>query len=158
MRGKPAEDDRVDRADAGAGEHRERRPGHHRHVHQHAVSLGDAEARQHAGETRDLALQLDFYCQPPAPIFDQAKAKQLLAAAGFPGGFDAGDYYCHSSYANLGEAVLNNLQEVGISSQLRPIERAAFLKGWGEKAFKNLIQCGTGAFGNAATRFDTLHR
>jgi hypothetical protein len=24
------------------------------------------------------------------------------------------------------------------------------LKGWGEKSFKNLIQCGSGAFGNAA--------
>jgi peptide/nickel transport system substrate-binding protein len=80
----------------------------------------------------------------------------LLAEAGHPGGFGAGDYYCDSSYANLGEAVLNNLQEVGIRSQLRPIERAAFLKGWGDKAFKNLIQCGTGAFGNAATRLDTF--
>ena len=98
----------------------------------------------------------DFYWQPPPAVYDQAKAKQLLAAAGHPGGFDAGDYYCDSSYANLGEAVLNNLQEVGIRSQLRPIERAAFLKSWGDKAFKNLIQCGTGAFGNAATRLDAF--
>src|SRR5712671_1280436 len=98
----------------------------------------------------------DFYWQPPPAVYDQAKAKQLLAEAGHPGGFGAGDYYCDSSYANLGEAVLNNLQEVGIRSQLRPIERAAFLKGWGDKAFKNLIQCGTGAFGNAATRLDAF--
>jgi peptide/nickel transport system substrate-binding protein len=98
----------------------------------------------------------DFYWQPPPAVYDQAKAKQLLAEAGYPGGFDAGDYYCDSSYANLGEAVLNNLQEVGICSQLRPIERAAFLKGWGDKTFKNLVQCGTGAFGNAATRLDTF--
>jgi peptide/nickel transport system substrate-binding protein len=98
----------------------------------------------------------DFYWQPPAAAYDQAKAKQLLAEAGHPGGFDAGDYYCDSSYSNLGEAVLNNLQEVGIRASLRPIERAAFLKSWGDKAFKNLIQCGTGAFGNAATRLDTF--
>ncbi len=52
--------------------------------------------------------------------------------------------------------MLNNLQEVGIRSRLRPIERAAFLKGWSEKAFKNLIQCGSGAFGNAATRLDAF--
>ncbi|MGC2201790.1 MAG: ABC transporter substrate-binding protein [Stellaceae bacterium] len=98
----------------------------------------------------------DFYWPPPPAVYDQAKAKQLLAEAGFPGGFDAGDYYCDSSYANLGEAVLNNLQEVGIRSQLRPIERAAFLKGWAEKSYKNLIQCGSGAFGNAATRLDAF--
>jgi peptide/nickel transport system substrate-binding protein len=52
--------------------------------------------------------------------------------------------------------VLNNLQEIGIRSQLRPLERAAFLKAWGEKALKNLIQCGSGAFGNAATRLDAF--
>ena len=31
-------------------------------------------------------------------------------------------------------------------------QRAAFLKGWADKAFKNIIQGGSGAFGNAATR------
>jgi peptide/nickel transport system substrate-binding protein len=98
----------------------------------------------------------DFYWQPPAAASDQAKAKQLLAEAGHTNGFDAGDYYCDSSYANLGEAVLNNLGEVGIRAKLRPIERAAFLKGWGDKAFQNLIQCGSGAFGNAATRRDAF--
>ena len=36
------------------------------------------------------------------------------------------------------------------------MERAAFLKGWGEKSFKNLIQCGSGAFGNAATRLEAF--
>src|SRR6202022_3622533 len=98
----------------------------------------------------------DFYWSAPAPPHDPGRARQLLAEAGHPGGFDAGDYYCDSSYSNLGEAVLNNLQEVGIRASLRPIERAGFLKSWGDKAFKNLIQCGTGAFGNAATRLDTF--
>ena len=94
----------------------------------------------------------DMYWQPPAPIHDPAKAKQLLAAAGFPNGFDAGELFCDSSYSNLGEAVLNNLQEVGIRIGLRPVERAAFLKSWADKKYKNVIQCGSGAFGNAATR------
>jgi hypothetical protein len=58
VRGKPAEDDRMDRAYAGAGQHREGRFGHHRHVDQDAIALDDAEARQHAGETRDLVAQL----------------------------------------------------------------------------------------------------
>jgi peptide/nickel transport system substrate-binding protein len=94
----------------------------------------------------------EFYWQPPDPVYDPAKAKQLLGEAGHPSGFDAGDYYCDSSYSNVGEAVLNNLGEVGIRAKLRPIERAAFLKEWGEKNLKNVIQAGSGAFGNAATR------
>src|SRR5206468_9238029 len=84
------------------------------------------------------------------------KAKKLLAEAGYPKGFDAGDYYCDSSYSNIGEAVLDNLQTVGIRAKLRPIERAAFIKGYAEKTFKNIIQGGSGAFGNAATRLEAF--
>jgi len=80
----------------------------------------------------------------------------LLAEAGYPNGFDAGEYYCDASYANLAEAVLNNLQTVGIRAKLRPLERAAFFKGYAEKSFKNLIQGGSGAFGNAATRLEAF--
>src|ERR1043166_4938932 len=65
---------------------------------------------------------LDFYWAPPPPTYDPARAKQLLAAAGYPNGFDAGDYHCDAAYADLGEAVLNNLQEVGIRAKLRPLE------------------------------------
>ncbi len=97
----------------------------------------------------------EFYWQPPAPIYDPAKAKKLLAEAGFPNGFDAGDYCCDSSYSNLGEAILDNLQAIGIRCKLRPIERAAFVKGYAEKTFKNIIQSGPAPFGNAATRFET---
>jgi peptide/nickel transport system substrate-binding protein len=89
-------------------------------------------------------------------VYDPAQAKQLLAAAGYPNGFDAGLYFCDSSYANIAEAVVNNLGEVGIRSKLRPIERAGFLKGFADKAYKNLIQAGPGAFGNAATRLESL--
>ncbi|MEJ0017918.1 MAG: ABC transporter substrate-binding protein [Acetobacteraceae bacterium] len=98
----------------------------------------------------------EFYWQPPAAVYDPGQAKQALAAAGFPNGFDAGFYYCDSSYANIAEAVVNNLGEVGIRCRLRPIERAAFLKGFADKAYKNLIQAGPGAFGNAATRLESL--
>jgi peptide/nickel transport system substrate-binding protein len=98
----------------------------------------------------------EFYWQPPAPVYDPKQAKQLLAAAGFPNGFDAGSYFCDSSYTNIAEAVVNNLLEVGIRTQLRPIERAGFIKGYTEKTYKNLIQAGPGAFGNAATRLESL--
>jgi peptide/nickel transport system substrate-binding protein len=42
------------------------------------------------------------------------RARKLLAEAGHAAGFEAGDYYCDASYANIAEVVLNNLREVGI--------------------------------------------
>jgi peptide/nickel transport system substrate-binding protein len=96
----------------------------------------------------------DFYWQPPPPEFDPDKAKRLLAEAGRRGGFDAGDYNCDASYANIGETVVDNLRAVGIRCKLRPIERAAFIKEFSEKKYKNIIQAGPGAFGNAATRIE----
>ena len=94
----------------------------------------------------------DYFWQPPAPQYDPAKARQLLAEAGHANGVDGGPYYCDSSYANIAEAVVNNFGEVGIRMQLVPIERAGFLKAWSEKQYKNVVQGGSGAFGNAATR------
>ncbi|MGA8192022.1 MAG: ABC transporter substrate-binding protein [Acetobacteraceae bacterium] len=98
----------------------------------------------------------EFYWQPPEPVYDPAQARRLLAAAGYPNGFDAGLYFCDSSYANIGEAVVNDLREVGVRSKLRPIERAGFIKGFTDKTYKNLIQAGPGAFGNVATRLESL--
>jgi peptide/nickel transport system substrate-binding protein len=98
----------------------------------------------------------EFFWKPPAPTYDPAKARALLAEAGYPKGFDAGEYNCDGAYADLGEAVLNNLQEVGIRAKLRPLERAAFFKGYSEKSLKNLVQGQSGAFGNAATRLEAF--
>ena len=98
----------------------------------------------------------EYYWQPPVPTYDPAKAKRLLAEAGYPKGFDAGDYNCDSSYADLAEAVINNLQAVGVRAKLRPLERAAFFKGYAEKRYKNLIQVQSGLFGNAATRLEAF--
>ncbi len=98
----------------------------------------------------------EFFWQPPAYPYDPARAKGLLAEAGYPNGFDAGEYYCDISYANVQEAILNYLQNVGIRAKLRPVERAAFFREWGEKKYKNLTYGATGAFGNAATRLEAF--
>ena len=98
----------------------------------------------------------DFYWQPPAYAFDPAQAKKLLAEAGFPNGFDAGDYYLDIAYAPVQEAVANYLQQVGIRTRLRPIERAAHWSNYADKKYKNLAYTASGAFGNAATRLESF--
>ncbi|HET7883948.1 MAG TPA: ABC transporter substrate-binding protein [Acetobacteraceae bacterium] len=97
----------------------------------------------------------EFYWQPPAPVYDPAQAKQLLAAAGYPNGFDAGFYNCDSSYSNIAEAVINYWGEVGIRIKMRPMERAAYIKAFAEKQYRNVVQAGPAAFGNAATRLES---
>ena len=95
----------------------------------------------------------DYFWQPPATVYDPAKAKKLLAEAGFAKGFDAGLLYCDSSYSNMAEVSLDNLQQIGIRTQLQPIERAGFYAGYANKKYrKGIIQAASGAFGNAATR------
>jgi peptide/nickel transport system substrate-binding protein len=94
----------------------------------------------------------EFFWKPPPATYNPAKAKQLLAEAGYAKGFDAGDYYCDSSYANVAEAVINYLLEAGIRVKLRPLERAAFYSAYSQRKLKNVIQGASGAFGNAATR------
>jgi len=68
----------------------------------------------------------EYYWQPPPAVYDPAKAKKLLAEAGYPNGFDSGPLYCDSSYANVGEVAVNNFVQVGIRSKLQPIERAVW--------------------------------
>ena len=48
---------------------------------------------------------------------DPARAKQLLAEAGYPNGFDAGDLYPYPPYFSMGEAVAGYLGTVGIRTQ-----------------------------------------
>jgi peptide/nickel transport system substrate-binding protein len=96
----------------------------------------------------------EFYWSAPPIVYDPVEAKRLLADAGFPDGFDAGELTCDASYTNVAEAVANYLKAVGIQVRLRPMERVAFLGQWREKKINGLMQGGAGAFGNAATRID----
>ena len=84
--------------------------------------------------------------------FDRAKARQLLAEAGYPNGFDAGELHNFPPYTARGEAVMGYLGDVGIRLRMRPMERAAFFSAWASKKLKGVCVCGSGLYGNAATR------
>src|SRR2546425_1001930 len=56
--GEPAEDHAVGGADPGAGQHRDRQLGHHRHVDRHAVALPDPVALEGRGELVHLAVEV----------------------------------------------------------------------------------------------------
>src|SRR5438093_1440752 len=93
--------------------------------------------------------------QPPLYSYDASRARQLLAEAGYPNGFDAGEFFSDSAL-NAPEAVVNDLRAVGIRVKFRPLERVAFFRGLAEKKYKNLVHVGSGAFGNAATRIEAF--
>jgi len=98
----------------------------------------------------------EFAWGPPLYPHDPKKARQLLAEAGHPNGFDAGEIYCDASYENLAEGITNDFKAVGIQMKIRPLERAAFFSQLREKKLSHVIQIGSAAFGNAATRIDAF--
>jgi peptide/nickel transport system substrate-binding protein len=98
----------------------------------------------------DFALPLEPYA------YDPNKAKQLLKEAGYPNGFDAGEYSTDAVYAGVVEAAVNDLAAVGIRAKVRAMERAAIFAAHKEKTVKNLTRQGSAAFGNAASRIETF--
>jgi peptide/nickel transport system substrate-binding protein len=98
----------------------------------------------------------EFAWQPPLWPYDPAKARKLLAEAGYPNGFHAGDYSVDAAYASVVEAIVNYFGVVGITAKVRPLERAAFFTQFREKKLRNLVQSGSGAAGNAATRIEAF--
>jgi len=88
--------------------------------------------------------------------YDPVRAKQLLAEAGYPSGFDAGDLHVTPPYFARGEAVLNYLGAIGLRLRTRPLERAAFFSAWASKKLKGVCVCGAALYGNAATRLSEL--
>jgi peptide/nickel transport system substrate-binding protein len=98
--------------------------------------------------------EFEFALRMEPPAFDVKRAKQLMAEAGFPNGFDAGDLTPLPPYTALGEAVGGFLQAVGIRSRVRAMERAAYLSAWREHKVHGLLIGATGAAGNAAARLE----
>src|SRR5262249_46391969 len=91
----------------------------------------------------------------PAPLCP-AQGKHLLGGTGGPNGPDAGDLVPIPPAFIVGEAVVNNLNAVGIRVKMVPMERAPFYAAWREKKLRGLFVTGAGASGNAATRVEAF--
>jgi peptide/nickel transport system substrate-binding protein len=85
---------------------------------------------------------------------DPAKAKQLLAEAGYPNGIDAGLFHAIPGFPTAAEVVVNDLNAVGIRTKLATQERAAFYADWKAHKFHGLFMTGAGNAGNAASRVE----
>jgi peptide/nickel transport system substrate-binding protein len=99
---------------------------------------------------------MDFALQVDPPPYDPAKAKQLLAEAGYPKGIDAGEFAAIPGFPTVAEAVMNDLNAAGIRVRLRSMERAAFYASWQEKKLRGLFMTAAGNSGNAASRVETF--
>jgi len=88
--------------------------------------------------------------------YDPTHAKRLLADAGYPNGFDAGDITPLPPFTTMGEAVANYLAAVGIRSRVRGMERATFMEAWRTRNRQGVFVTVTGAPGNAASRIENF--
>jgi len=98
--------------------------------------------------------EFDFALKVDPPAYDPKRAKQLLAEAGYPNGFEAGDLTPLPPYTSLAEEVGNFLGEIGIRASVRNMERATFMSSWHDKKLRGLLIGATGAAGNAAARLE----
>ncbi len=139
-------------------------PWHDRRVRLAAVlafdrnAINQAETLGHSKPTGSIIPSAFEYALaiPPYP-YDPAQSKKLLAEAGYPNGFDGGDYTCDASYSSVAEAIANYLGAVGIRTKVRPMERAAFLGNWKDKKITGIMQAGAGGLGNAASRVQNYY-
>ena len=99
---------------------------------------------------------MDFALQVAPMPYDPAKAKQLLAEAGYPNGIDAGEFAAIPGFPTIAEAVMNYLNAAGIRVKLKQMERAAFYGDWQAKKLRGVFMTGAGNSGNAASRVEAF--
>src|SRR5256885_3581057 len=96
--------------------------------------------------TFEFALPIEPY------PYDPAKARQLLAEAGYSKGFNAGELHQTPPYFSMGESIMGYLGAVGIRLKMRPMERAAYLSALLAKKLRGVCVCANAIYGNAASR------
>ena len=101
------------------------------------------------------------YCPPTSIIVPRVMefALQTEGApyeAGYPKGFEAGDFTPTPPFITVAEAAANFLTSVGIRTKLRSMERATFLSAWREKKLHGIFMAAVGNSGNAASRVESF--
>jgi len=98
----------------------------------------------------EFALRLDPY------PYDLAQTKRLLAEAGYPNGFDAGELTPLPPFTTMGEAVGTYLGAVGIRTRVRAMERATFMEAWRSKKLGGVLVTVSAAPGSATARLESF--
>jgi peptide/nickel transport system substrate-binding protein len=98
----------------------------------------------------EFALRLDPY------PYDFAQAKRLLAEAGYPNGFDAGELTPLPPFTTMGESVATYLAAAGIRTRVRGMERASFMEAWRSKKLGGVLVTVSAAPGSASARLESF--
>jgi ABC-type transport system substrate-binding protein len=82
----------------------------------------------------------------PLPEYNPEKARQLLAAAGVPRGFEIDWFVPFPPYFDFGERIVTDLGAIGIRGKLQVLEGPAYrsMIAEGRKGFKGNRTSGTG--------------
>ena len=120
-------------------------------------ALSQAETLGFSRPTGSLVPRdFEFALPIDAPAYDPKRARQLLAEAGHPNGFDGGEMTPFPPYNSMGETIMGWLQAVGIRTRMRTLERGTFMTSWREKKLHGVVLTVTGVSGNAATRLESF--
>jgi peptide/nickel transport system substrate-binding protein len=99
---------------------------------------------------------MEFALQAEPMPYNPEKAKALLTEAGYPNGFDAGEFIPNPGFPTVAETIMNYLNAAGIRVKMRQMERATFTAAWQEKKLHGVLMVGVGNSGNAASRVESF--